>query len=67
MKRVRIFPNKRPVGRPKRRTPLVVLTVKVPETYRKRLQREAKAYNINLHRYLQEILKRARPDIPWDW
>ncbi len=67
MKKIKIFPNKRPVGRPRRRTPLVATTIKLPATYRKRLQREAAHFNMNLHRYLQEILKRARPDIPWDW
>ena len=58
--------QKRSVGRPKNHTLNEWITIRVPEPVKQALQQEADFFKVGVATIVQETLKQARPDLPWD-
>lgn len=53
-------------GRPSCKVPRVRKTVRIPMPAYKVLTSEAEAAKVKPARLIQDILRTARPDLPWD-
>ncbi len=62
----KVFPDKRPMGRPPAEVKTVMTGIRLPEPARNALLSEALKYKVRLATLIQAILKAARPDIPWE-
>lgn len=62
----KVFPDKRPVGRPLNEVRTIMTGIRLPEPTRKALISEALKYKVKLATLIQTILRAARPDLPWE-